>query len=187
MIKVNVSKLKNELEQLNSIVEEYDEIELNLFNQVKNSCNDWNDPRTPAFIEATDKEKKESHEMLDSFTSAISCLNYIVSEYEKIGDRISVNLEKKSAVLKAYGTIENRINGILSNINSVDMSFYYSELDNIRNMRDSFENLKDDLVESREKVNDLFVKIERIEESVKSKLRELKEVEINAFDYVLDY
>ncbi|MBQ6539378.1 MAG: hypothetical protein IJL76_03790 [Bacilli bacterium] len=187
MIKVNVVKLKDELEQLKTIMDEYETVELNLFNQLKNSCNDWNDPRTPAFIEAVDKEKKESSNIVDSFKDATDCLNYIILQYETIGDMISVNLEKKASIIKAYGTIENRINAILSNINSVDMSFYYSELHNIKDMRNSFENLKVELVDSREKVKDLFKKIERIEENVSSKAKALKDIEINAFDYVLDY
>lgn len=187
MIKVTVSKLKEELEQLNSVIDEYETVELNLFNQVKNSCNDWNDPRTPAFTEATDKEKKESIETLDSFRSVGECLNYIIVQYETIGDQIAVNLENKNSIIKSYGSIENKVNSIISNINSVDFSFYYSEKDNIKDLRDSFEFLKTDIVDSREKVNNLFKKIERIEDNISSKLKELKDLEVNAFDYVLDY
>lgn len=187
MIKINVIKLKEELEQLKSIMDEYETVELNLFNQLKNSCNDWNDPRTPAFAEAVDKEKKESHNFEDSFKDATDCLKYIILQYETIGNMISVNLEKKASIIKIYGTIESRINAILSNINSVDMSFYYSELSNIKDMKNSFENLKTDLIDSRDKVKEMFKKIERIEENVASKIKNLKDVEVNAFDYVLDY
>jgi hypothetical protein len=187
MIKVDVSKLKTELEQLNSIIDEYDEIELNIFNQLKNSCNDWNDPRTPAFEEAVNKEKKESMSMLDSFKDVQNCLNYIIAQYETIGNRITVCLEKKSSIIKTYGSIESKINSIISTINSVDKSFSYSQKHNIIDLGDSFENLKNDLVDSRDRVRDLFKRIERIEENVAVKLRSLKEIEVEAFDYVLDY
>ncbi len=187
MIKVDVSKLKSELEQLNLIIDEYDEIELNLFNQLKNSCNDWNDHKTPAFEAAVDKEKKESMRMLDSFKDVTNCLNYIIQQYESIGNRITVCLEKKTTIIKYYGSVENKVNSIISTINSVDKSFSYSEKDNIIDLGNSFENLKTDLVDSRDRVKDLFKKIERIEENVAAKLRSLKEIDIEAFDYVLDY
>ena len=188
MIKINIELLKTELEQLNNVLVNYETTELNLFNQLKNATSsDWNDNRSEVFADAIDIEKKESQEIVDSFNDVADCLKYIIDKYESIGNRISVNLEKKTDIINAYGKIENKINTIVSYLNSVDKSFSYSEKSSINDMRDSFNNLKRDVSDSRDKVKELFKKIERIENDIAKKVRDLKAIKIEDFDYVLDY
>ena len=127
MLEINTSDLKCDINNLNSLIDEYEEIQLNLFNQLKDSCINWQDGNSLKFDNNIYLERKEAELILQTLKDKRDVFNFIYSKYSEIGKKISCNLNNKNKLLQAINNCESRFNSIINEFRKIDNSFYYQE------------------------------------------------------------
>lgn len=171
MINVNVMELKTKLDNLKRLIEEYENIEINLFNQLKNSSISWEDANSIRFQDAIVEEKKESNEYVNNLKETINIFNEIYNSYINIGKKVKVNLNEKRNVLNSIENIKNKINNINKKINQINVNEVSEIRYKIKSVYDNINSLKEIYVS-------LYKKLENIESSIKNKLNKLENIKI---------
>lgn len=182
MIKINTNELKNEIIILNSYINEYEDIKLNLFNQLKESCIAWQDGESLEFDNKICNEKQTTENLYQSLKDKVKILDFIYDKYIELGKDIICNLDKKNTILSKLSAFENEINEIIKDYNNIMANC--NEF-GISNQIEKILKLKDNLKEVKENFLDTFNKIFIFEQTIKEKIKSLEVVQINDFSYNL--
>ena len=185
MLEVNVSDLKNDLETLNLLIEQYDDIRLNLFNQLKESCINWQDANSIEFDNKIYLEKQESDLFLQSLKDKKEVFDYICDKYSEIGKSIKFNLESKDTIIHTIDNCYNKVVDLLSEFDKIDRSFSYPEQYSIQRQRKRILEIKAKLSDIKNEIFKNYKKIADIENKVSVKISKLETIKINSFDYNL--
>lgn len=183
MIDVNNVDLKNAIIELDSLINEYEEIEINLFNQLKDSCINWQDGNSIQFDNKIQLEKGESKLILESLKKQKDIYNYIYNKYNEIDKKIHCNLNNKNSVLFTIDNCYNETLNILDEFSRIDRSFYYEEQYSIFREKDRIIKIKNELYEIKISTEKMYDRIEGIEKEIKNKISSLEEIRINDFDF----
>ena len=100
-MKINNINLKNDINLLNKLIAEYEEVKLNLFNELKDSCINWQDGNSVDFENKIYLEKVESDNILRTLTDKRDILNFIYDKYSDLGKKIKCDLNNRSALLRS--------------------------------------------------------------------------------------
>ncbi len=186
MIKINSVELKKEIETLNNLISNCEEIQLNLFNQLKDATINWQDGNSIEFENKIYLEKQEADLILQSLNDKKDILNFIYDKYNELGKKIRCNLNNKTTVIHALENCYKQANSLITEFSKIDRSFYYSELDKIDNVKQKIINVKNKLDTTKITVSEIYTKIEEIEMEIKDKISELEEIKINSFEFSLE-
>lgn len=185
MIDINSVELKNEIENLKSIISSYEETQLNLFNQLKDATINWRDGNSIEFENKIYLEKQEADLILQSLNDRKDILNFIYDKYSELGKKIRCNLNNKTTVVHALDNCYNQANSLVNEFSKIDRSFYYSELNKIDVIKQKVVSTKNKLDATRTTISKIYSQIEEIEKEIKNKINELEEVKINSFEFNL--
>ena len=185
MLEINSVNLKNDIDVLNKLISEYEEIQLNLFNELKDSCINWQDGNSIEFENKIYLEKVEADNVLRILNEKKEVLNFIYDKYSDLGKKIKCDLNNRSTLLNFVETCQNQTNSIINEFYKIDNSFYYREQQKISKQRNKIIKVKTELLEIKNSITKMFDKIDAIEKEVKEKIKELEEIKINSFDYNL--
>jgi DNA repair exonuclease SbcCD ATPase subunit len=183
MVDVNICQIGNIVSELSSVIDEYEEAQINIFNQLKDSCNNWHDFNSLTFGEKAKEEKKTSADFLSALENSRKTFKYVYDEYKSIGDKLHFNMEQKDAIIDAIDQCISLANSAIDELNSINRSFYYHEIGMINSQRDQISSVRKELKSMKEKVNSLHKKVTNIEEKVASRIAKLEEVKVNLFDF----
>ncbi|MEE3342498.1 MAG: hypothetical protein VZS44_00195 [Bacilli bacterium] len=184
MLKIDCDELRTEIDALNGYLNSYEEILLNLFNQLKDATINWQDGKSIDFENKIYLEKKESDLFFQSLNEKKDILKFIYDKYSDLGKKITCDLNNKNSVLGAIDNCYNQAKSVINEFNKIDDSFYYDELSRIRNTKQKIVDQKNKLGNVKKDVSSLYSQIEEIEKEVKSKISDLEEIKINSFDYI---
>lgn len=185
MLKINCVNLKNDINKLNSLIDEYEEIKLNLFNQLKDACINWQDGNSQEFDSKIYLEKVETNLILQSLKDKQSLFKFVYDKYSDIGSKIVCDLKNKTSVFSMVDSCLSQIDNILYEFNLIDGSFYYYEYQSIIRQKNKVLDCRNKLNQVRNNVSSMYTRIEQIEREVNDKIKMLSEVKINSFDYNL--
>lgn len=183
MIDVNVGNLKENIDKLQSIIDEYENTQLNIFNQLKESTINWQDGNSIKFENSIYLEKKESNLFLQSLQNKKDIYDYIFKKYGEIGNKIECYLNNKNSLLNVIDICYNETVNILTEFDKINTDFYYKEQDAIFLQKQKIKEVREELKTIKSLTSQLFVKIENIEKSIKDKIVTLNEIKINTFDF----
>lgn len=186
MIEINIIDLKKEIDEITKYINEYEEIQLNLFNQLKESTINWQDGFSTQFESKIYLDKQEALNFLQQLKSKKEVYNFIYNKYNEIGKKISCNLNNKNTVINALNNCISQANSIINQFNRIDNSFYYWEYQTINSCENKVINVRNKLTNTVEKVSRLYHTVENIEKEIHAKIKELEEIKINDFDFVLN-
>lgn len=184
MIEININEIKNNINSLQTLIEQYEEIKLNIFNNLKDVCINWQDGNSLVFDNKIFLEKQETELLIETIKAKKEVFNFIYEKYSDIGRKIRCNLNNKTTLLNTIDNCYNQAINILNEFNKIDRSFYYTELNSIQNQKEKIITVKNKISIIKTKTSKLYSKIEIIEEEVKKKIKELEEIKINSFDYI---
>ena len=182
-MKINNINLKNDINLLNKLIAEYEEVKLNLFDELKDSCINWQDGNSVDFENKIYLEKVESDNILRTLTDKRDILNFIYDKYSDLGKKIKCDLNNRSALLRSIESCQSQANSIINEFYKIDNSFYYWEQQSISNQKNKILKVKNDLSEVKNSITKMFDKIEKIEKEIKVKIKKIDEIKINNFDY----
>lgn len=185
IIDVDLEELNNNIIELTTLINEYENIKLNLFNQLKDSCINWQDSNSIQFDNEIYLEKQESDLFLQALKSKKDLLELIHSKYHEFGNKIKCNSNNKNSLLGKIDDCYNKAQSIINSFNYIDRSFYYPEIYSISLQKDVIVGIRDKLSTIKTQTVNLFNKIENIEKEVKNKINALETIKINDFDFYL--
>lgn len=185
MLEVDISSLKNAIERLQKLLDEYEEIELNLFNQLKTSCTDWRDGNSEKFESEIYRDRKETDLLKLSLKERKNLYDFIYERYSAFGKKLKCNLNEKDTLLHTFDECYLHTNAIVAEFDRIDRSFYYSGRSSIEAARRKVVNVRTACKNFKTKAKEMFSEIEAIENKIEAKIKTLEEVKINEFDFDL--
>ena len=183
MIEVDIKQLGSLASELENLIDDYNEIQLNIFNQLKDSCINWQDGNSLIFEEKIRDEKKVSNNFYRALKSSKEVFQYAHDEYRSIGNKLKICLDKKNYIISAIDECISKADAVLSDFSGVTRSFYYRELNMINNQQSKITSCKINLQKYKSKIKDLYKKVELIEERIASRVNKIEQVSVANFDY----
>ena len=172
MINVDIIELKTKLDNLEKLISDYDNIEMNLFNHLKNSFISWEDTNSLRFQNAILSDKKENIEFKKNLRESITIFKKIYTSYISIGKKININLNDKSNIMNLLENILSKTKNIERKINQINASEVSEIRYKIKRVNDNINMLKDSY-------RSLYQKLENIEFTIKNNINKLETVKIN--------
>lgn len=181
-MKVNVSKMKQEISKLNTLEEYYEDIYLTYYNIIPDIQHEWNNEYEKRLMKNVDDEKKQMNMIYNNLKEINLLYSYICNKYS-FCNGIKVDFNKKEIIIKK---IDNcimhlkKISNICNNLDTRNMNGNKTGLFNDTKYKINLE--LDKLLIVRKKINDMFDKIEGIENDIRTKISEFTIGTINETD-----
>lgn len=183
---INVTNLKNELNNLNKLLEDYEDIYLNMYNEFSSSSFFWYDEKAKNFFNDINKEKIKMNTMLTEFKDLSSIYNYIIISYEKFGNNIQCELSARDEIVSNINNYRNKLNGIINSYNNLDLRNCAKVSNLIISEKNKLDGVSNQVDELYNKVNNFYNEIETIEREIKLRLSKIK-IETIKENIVNDY
>lgn len=184
MYKVDVPKIKNKLNELNNLLDIYQENYLNLYHQIQMSNEDelWVDPHAKIFYDDKVIEKSNIEESYSELNEISNLIGEIVNKYSSLGSIVEFDLTYRNSILSKFNIYNNKLNRILNSYNDLDYSFASSDIissinEQISKVREQI-NLSDSLKEN------IISIIDDIKEYERDISRMLRRITIKKIQYV---
>ena len=184
---INTEELRTTLDKLNQLISNYEEIHLNMYNNLSSSFFSWNDLYSKKFLVYNDNEKKSFDNLIANYKSYYDIYKYILEKYSSLGKTIYYELDNKESVYAHFDTYISKLENILykydnSNlINNSNVSYkIYNERRKLQNRLDSVKSIYSDFKDFYNSINEINLEVsERISNI------EIKDIqEISVEDYV---
>jgi len=185
-MEINVSNLKTEVSNFNKLVEEYEKIYLNLYNELSSVSFFWKDNHANLFFEHISFEKLKISKSFEELITLKNQYQYIIEKYQTIGNRIIFDLNNRNDIINKFDTYISGIDRIVQSYESLDLSFCREFVSSINHQKTTLIKEKSQVGELKNKVIEMLNKIEEIEKEIKLKISSinieiLKETAINDF------
>lgn len=181
MIQIDTINLRNEINTLNSYIDECEEIQLNLFNQLKDSCINWQDGYSQKFDSKMYLEKQKSNEMIQNLKDKVAVYDFVCDEYSSIGKVISCNLDGKNKITEQIDKCRLLIGSVGRKYYDIDFwgaAGYDFETEATRLL-----DLKEKLLSMKNSTHSTFYKIDKIEKQAKLKIDQLDKFNLDDFEF----
>ena len=181
---INIEKLKGDLRELNNLIEDYESIYYNLYNELSNCSIFWKDNNSNIFFDNVSKEKLAVNEVITEFKQITDLYNYLVNKYSEFGNKIKFNIKLKNDILSEFDNYLNNIYDILDDFKNLTFRFDSTISDNIYKDMDKLVDITNILVGLKSRIKKHFNEFEEIEKEVSLKISKinidiLKETEIS--------
>ena len=186
MLKVNAKKLKNDIDKFSVIINELEDSQINLFENLKNSCIDWQDGNSIEFDEHIYLDKKETLTLRQYIYEKKDIYNKIFTEYSSIGNKVSCNLNSKNKILYELDVCINKSTSIINKLNNLNQRFDFPEQNEIYRELNKVQKIKNILLEHKNKIKKMYEKIEKIEKDIYNKISSLEDVKITDFNFIFN-
>ena len=183
IVDVDIKQIGIYISELSNLVDEYEEAQLNIFNQLKDSCNNWRDGNSLDFNDQIKDEKNSSNLFLGEIQNNQRVLSYIYNEYKTIGSKLHFNMSKKESIVNAIENAISKANTAMNAINSIDSSYSFSALSSIRAQYEVIKSARRELQSMKDKIIALYNKVKAIEDNISSKVAALDDINITNFNY----
>lgn len=172
-MEINVDKLKNELSKLNKLVEEYEDVYLNMYNELLHASSNWQDECSLRFFENVKLEKTKVKITLDETKEIRDIYTYLIDKYEDVGNKIHVILNNKDKINNKFNNYVNKIDDLIRNYKNLDTSFCSYERKMLANEQRKIVDMRNKTVEIKEKYSQIFQEIDEIEKETAQKLSKI--------------
>lgn len=186
-MEINTAKMQTELLKLKQLLKEYEENQLNLYNELSSSSLFWKDPHAQKFFDVVLEEKNKVHVAVEELNSLEELYTYLLEKYQALGVKIQFDLDSEDAIVERFNTFLNKINSIIRDYNALDVSFCPNEAGLIMEERDSLASVSENIENIKQSVKKTFAQIEEIEQEAQAKISKIKiqivkETELNEYE-----
>lgn len=181
---INIEKLKGDLRELSTLIEDYESIYYNLYNELTNCSIFWSDNNSLVFFDNVSTEKLAVNETITEFRQIIELYNYLVNRYSEFGTNIKFDIRQKNDILKKFDNYIDVIYDILSSFNNLSFSFDRTVSDIIYRDIDGLNDIINILGILKNRIKKHFNTFEEIEKEISLKISKInidifKETEIS--------
>ena len=183
---VNTNRLKDNIDKFNIELNNYNNTELNYYNELNNSSSYGNSTMIRKYYSNVNKERILIDDFIEELNELKNIYDYIYTSYSNIGNNIEFDLNNDTLLFNKINIINNKINNIKRSINFISLSTYPEitrEINNIiLRLNDMQKNLN--IIENHYKST--INKINEIEKQTKIRLNKLdfeliQEIDLNEF------
>lgn len=179
---INVKNLKESVNSLKTIVDNYQENSINLNNNLLESKNHWFGDKSSSFFNKINDDNSNVKGNILELNELLNIYDQIIFQYSNIGCDINFDLEKRDSVNNTINNYFNYIDSIINLYDSIPSKFIYL----IQNQRKYFVDLKKYLFDIKNQFNLILDNIKNIEDNLSSKLLKynfeiIKESDISMF------
>lgn len=181
---INIEKLKGDLRELSTLIEDYESIYYNLYNELSNCSIFWNDNNSIIFFDNVSTEKLAVNETITEFKQIMEIYNYLLNKYSEFGRKIKIDTTKKNDILRNFDNYIDHIKDILNSFNNLSFRFDRTISDNIYRDINKLNDIINILYSLKNKIKKHFNAFEEIEREVTLKISKInidifKETEIS--------
>lgn len=185
-MKVNVSKLKNEVISFQNLLKEYEENYLNFYQELSSVSFFWQDPHADAFFKNTNLEKIKLQVFHEELSSVYGLYKFLTERYQAFGDVIQFNLSKMDTIFSKFNLCLEKMDDVIRSYQSLDLSFCNDLVYVIKKEESDLISCRRQLEVVFENVKKYFYEIEDIEKEVNLRIARitvelLQETELNDF------
>lgn len=173
-MKINTLVLKEDINNLNTLIDKFKELYTNMYNEFSNCATYWNDPNAIAYFKSVQQEKSKVNKAITDMSSLKDLYQYILESYSTLGKVLEIDLNYKERIIKSLEEYIERLRNIIRSYDSIDTY----ELDEVNNyikiekkkLNDNLELLSNYLSNVRK----LYSRVEQLEIEVKAKVANVK-------------
>lgn len=185
-MKVNVSNLKVEIKKLNKLIDEYEDIYLNLYNELLSNQVYWDDDVSKKFNESIGLEKIQVSTTINELTNIKSIYEELVSKYEKIGNKLEFVPKSKDIILSKLDNYLDKLYKTLEIYNELDFNKKSKEILIISKHISKLEKMAVEVSSLRKKIKEKYELVQEIENNINLKISKIRleyinEIDINKF------
>ena len=181
-MKIDVSKLKQEISKLSKLEEDYESIYLTYYNRIVDVESEWNNIYEKRLLQNVEIEKKQMNLICNDLNDIKTLYSYICNKYS-FCNKININLDKEEMIINEINNCINRLKRIRNLCNSVstrDMDRYKIKALNDIKYKINMELEK--MLTLRNNIHNMFNKVKEIENDIKVKVSEFSLCIINETD-----
>ena len=185
-MQILVDQLKSEYDKLNSLLIEYENNYLNLYNAVHDALLVWNDGHAVLFERRVQQDKLKRQVFKDEMEDLLSIYKMIIDGYSQLGKRIEFNLKNKDKTLSRLNDYIRDLDKVINAYNQLDLNFCPAEAKYINKQKQIWQNNKKFAQNVKISLNKMFNYIEDIENKTRQMINNvnitlIKQKEIDKF------
>lgn len=184
MMKIEVEKLDDKLNDLFLIEDKYNTFCLNYYNSLFNLKDYWTTVKGINFLDNVEKEKREFMKLLLCLKEFEDIYVYLISEYKKIGKNIKYNFDKRDDLIRKINDYNNKVNSLLYKyenleFNNIDLNIK----ERLLNEKSNLKKCIDSISKFKRKNKNVMNYIEIIKKNVISKASKVNVEIVQEFNY----
>lgn len=182
MISIDVVEINDKVVELKKIIEDYNLVYLNLFNNINQLSESWIGSDASKFFTSIEKEKRESSELIERLKIQKDIYKYLYESYKEIGNKIKCNLDVKDVVIAKINNCIDKTKELCNLYKSIIILNNYEEKENIQINYKYTIHVLNKYNELKENIKNTYTRIEEIEQEVNKKLENIEIIKSNEFD-----
>lgn len=184
---INTEELKNNLDNLNQLISDYEELHLNMYSNMSSTFFSWNDNYSKKFLIYAEDDKKSFSQLLSNYKSLSDIYSYLFEKYSKFGKIIYYELDNKNDIYENFNKYISKLENIITKydnsnlINNSNFSYkIYSERKRLNDNLDKVRSIYSDVKEFYESIEEININVN--DKISKLEVYDVQEISIN--DYV---
>lgn len=174
-MEIKVSDIKQEIDSLSGLIEDYELTYLNLYNVVNNMSFSWEDHYADLFFTDVEKEKIKVANTVDEIKKIKDIYIYLVNKYNTLGNKIIFELKNKDYVLKKIDSCLSQFDSIIKSYQGLDLNEISGGIRNsIANELSKIKENKKRLEKYKTEVKNIITYIEETERNINLKISSIK-------------
>lgn len=172
-MKVNTINLKVEIEKLNNLIDDYENIYLNLYNELLSTQTYWIDSESRMFNENLEIEKTQVRNTINELTNVKQIYEELMSRYEEIGNKLEFNPKLKNVIISKIDNCIDKSRKILELYNKLNLNDDSKETLSIKQHISILENIILNTTTLRNQIKEKYELIEEIEKEINFKISKI--------------
>jgi len=173
-MKINIINLKSETKKLSKLINEYEEIFLNLYNEILSGSIYWDDNISKLFFENINIEKNQVENTINELNDLKEIYEELIRKYEEIGNKIEVLPKTKDEILSAVNNYLDKLHKLIELYYDLNLEFNNPETSILHKHLDKLIKIKSDVFVLKEKIKKHYETIEELERKINLKISKIK-------------
>ncbi len=174
MLSVNVSDIRSHSKELRRLISAYEVTSMSIVREIRNLDTEWHDDNSEVFFSLSDTQKKDIAMFIESMEDVCNRYDSIAEATEAIDSsirRVFCNTEYRGIVKNKYDSAISKISSMRNTLaNSSTYFCKWSERSSINSAKSALNRAITKLQNSSNKVDRLFDKLSKLENTITSKL-----------------
>lgn len=164
-MKISVKEVKNLNEKLKTSISLYETKYNEYYNYLNQTSLDWYDKKSKNYFQTTEEDKKNDYNTLQEINSIYKIYEYLLNNYEEIGNDIYYDETKKDEIINLLNDIIKETSTIINKYNNIGI-FNYSERSTLYYQKNIFMKILEKTKKIKILITKNISKIEKIENKV---------------------
>lgn len=144
---INVNKIKDDIVQLNKLIDTYEDNYYNMYNEMKNCSSLWINKKAFMFFDSVDVKKKSIENYMYELGELRDLYSYLINKYEYIGNKIEADIDQVDTIALEFDNFLEDIYAIMEKFNeikdvNINLDEVYSCIDELIEITGLLVNLK---------------------------------------------